>query len=74
MPRQYRAFISVPVSADDDEQALKLAEDYAHSVQEGGGVIGHLELVGEAGADFEIVRVVHADPGFRRQIPPDWKA
>jgi hypothetical protein len=78
MARRYRALISVPITADDDENARKIANDYAGSlVHPGGGkvVAGHLELVGELRDHaMEIARVVWADSGFRQQLPPDWKA
>ena len=77
MAPDFRALISVPITAEDDEKAMKIGVEYAHSLsQTGGGNVaaGHLELLGEVRNDaMEIVRVVHADPAFLRQLSPDWK-
>jgi hypothetical protein len=75
--RHYRALISVPITADDDEQARTIGTEHAHSLVHPGDtnvVAGHLEFLGElVGDSMEIARVVWADPAFRRQLPPDWK-
>jgi hypothetical protein len=77
MAPEFRALISVPIAAEDDESAMEVGTEYAHSLsQPGGGKVaaGHLELLGETRDDaMEIVRVVHADPAFLHQLPPDWK-
>jgi hypothetical protein len=75
MARQYRALISIPIAADNDDQAVKASAEYAHSfIHPGADVVaGHLEMVGETRDGFEIARVVHSDPHFLGQLPPDWK-
>jgi hypothetical protein len=75
MARYYRVLISVPITAEDDDEALRVGAEYAHSLPPGKGfAAGHLELVGEVRKNgMEMVRPVHADPAFLRQLPPDWK-
>lgn len=76
MARQYRALVSVPISADSDDDAVRQGVEYAHSLHHPGGkgVAGHLELVGEVREGLmEIIRVVDEDPLFTKQLPPDWK-
>lgn len=76
MAKSYRALISVPVTADDDDTAWSQAVEQAHSLIQPGSkiVAGHLELVGEVReGTMQIARVVTADPLFLRQLPPDWK-
>lgn len=67
----YRALISVPISADSDEEARDIADDYAASLLDptGEGVVGHTEVVGESEDLRSITRAVYVDPGFERQIP-----
>lgn len=73
MARHYRALISVPIVADEDDDAMTIATEYAHSlVHPGGGnvVAGHLELLGEVPeGSMELARVVWAEPAFRQQHP-----
>lgn len=74
--KHYRALISIPIQADSDDDAISVASEEAASLRTPGGAVvtGHVELVGEAREDLvEIVRVVHADAAFLRQLPPDWK-
>ncbi len=69
MPRHYRALISVPITAKDDDDAVRAGGEYAGSLQD-----AHLELLGELPRDaMEIARVVLAEPHFIRQLPADWK-
>jgi hypothetical protein len=75
MSGHYRAIISVPIAAEDDDRAYELAVEYAHSLHHPGGnvVAGHLELLGELEeGGFQMARPVAGDPGFLR-LPPDWK-
>jgi hypothetical protein len=70
---QYRALISIPLTADDDESARERAVTHAHSLKDDGVVIGHLELLGEVGGTeglLKITRVVQ-DSGLKRQLPSD---
>jgi hypothetical protein len=72
----YRALISVPITADSDDEATGIGDRYAMSLLGSGGsvVVGQLELLGEIREEsLEIIRVVHADPWLLRQLPPDWK-
>lgn len=73
--KQYRALISLPIQAASDDEAIDIANEQAASVRHPrGGVVGHVELVGEVRDDhLEVSRVVSADPMFLRQLPPDWK-
>lgn len=74
--RRYRALISIPVDADSDADALKIASEQADSVRHpGSGVVaGHLELVGEVREGLmEVIRIVDADPLLLTQLHPDWK-
>lgn len=78
MQKAYRALISIPITANSDRAARERAEEQAASLRGpyGTGVVGHLELVGEIRPEtdlMEIVRVVHRDPHFLSQLPPDWK-
>ena len=69
MSRRYRALISVPISADDDAEALAKANELAGLTRD-----GHVELIGEVHADELMMRrVVHAEALLLRQLPPDWK-
>jgi hypothetical protein len=55
---------------------MQVAVEHAHSLPDPSGtsVVGHLELLGEVAENsMEITRVVLADPGLLRQLPPDWK-
>lgn len=67
----------MPITASNDEDAINAANELAHSITDpaGGGVaVGHVELLGELrGSPVEIARVIHAEPAFLRQLPPDWK-
>jgi hypothetical protein len=46
--RDYRALISIPIRAESDDDAIRLAEERAASVHHpDGSVAGHVELVGE---------------------------
>jgi hypothetical protein len=73
MPRQYRALLSVHITAEDDTEARNLADKHAGSLQIDGGAVGHMELVGElAEGSMRITRVVYATPQFRHQLPLDW--
>jgi hypothetical protein len=77
MKKAYRALISIPITASSDKAARKQAEAHAWSLRDSHGhVLGQLELVGEVRLDtdiMEIIRVVHPEPHFLSQLPPDWK-
>lgn len=74
MARQYRAFISVPLTAEDDDQAHEQAAKYAHMLIKDGAVVGHLELLGETPENsMTITRVITATPQLRKQLPADWR-
>lgn len=66
---QYRALISIPITADDDGAAQDAAAQAAALTGD-----GHVELVGEVPEDsLEIWRIVHAEALLLTQLPPDWK-
>ena len=66
--KNYRAIISVPVTAKTDDEALDIAVARAHSLMDSDGVVrGHLEFLGEG--ELGVFRVVEEDPGFRQQVP-----
>jgi hypothetical protein len=69
----YRALIAVPIQADDDDNALRIAFAHASSLHHPGtGVIaGHLELLGQVTGSHEMIRVIHEDPEFWEQLPPN---
>jgi hypothetical protein len=56
----YRALISVPLEAADDDDAWAQADRIAAAITDAGVIIGHTERVTRPGA------VVYEDPGFRR--------
>lgn len=74
MSKSYLAPISVPIRADDDQQAIAAATRRAYSVgPSGGSVSGHLEFVGETRASLmEIARVAHPEPDFS-QLGDNWR-
>jgi hypothetical protein len=68
----YRALISVPISADDDEEAMRIAGEHALSLRRPGSevVVGHVEMVATTeDGSLAVRRVVFIDPGFNKQIP-----
>jgi hypothetical protein len=67
---KYRALISVPIEADDDEHALAASDWHASVLRHPGSpaIAGHVELVTESHG-MTPVRTVQESPGFRRQIP-----
>lgn len=71
MPKSYRAMISVPIAAEDDDQAEHVAYEFARSLWWPGSntIAGHLELLTET-QDFSLEpkRVVVEDHWFRRQL------
>jgi hypothetical protein len=72
MPRYYRALISVPITAENDNDADKQASTYARSLLHPGSTTigGHLELLTEVvHGSLKPRRVVHEDPGFPDQLP-----
>jgi hypothetical protein len=74
MSKQYRALISIHITAEDDSAALGQAERSAGSIRDPQGESnpGHLELLGEVPENgVEIVRVVHEESLLRTQLPPD---
>ncbi len=73
--KDYRALISIPIQAESDDDAIRVAEEQAASVRHPDGeVAGHVELVGKThGYLLEVDRVVFTDALFLRQLPPDWK-
>jgi hypothetical protein len=71
MPRYYRALISMPITAEDDEDALEQAHTYARSLLHPGGTTigGHLERLTEVPrGSLETRRVVTEDEGFMTQL------
>jgi hypothetical protein len=71
MPRYYRALISVPITAEDDEDALEKAGDYARSLLLPGGITsgGHMERLAEVhGGGMATMRVVTEDEDFLGQL------
>ena len=74
--RRYRALISVPISADSDEDAVRQGIEQAHSLYHPNSevVAGHLELVGEVREGLMgVLRIVDAEPLLLDQLPPDWR-
>ena len=69
----YRALIAVPIQADDDDNALRIAFAHASSLHHPGTAViaGHLELVGQVTPGSEMTRVIHEDPEFWEQLPPN---
>ena len=69
----YRALISVPIQAEDDDDALRIAFAHASSLHHPGTAViaGHLELLGRVTPTREMTRVVHEDPEFWEQLPPN---
>lgn len=69
----YRALISVPITAPDDREAVERAVDFANSLTHPGSdvIAGHVELVGETMAQHPISvgRVVLVDALLGRQVP-----
>jgi hypothetical protein len=59
MAAEYRALISVPIDAPDDDEAWTRAAQYANTIRSGETITGHLELLTDAGL------VVYEDPPFR---------
>ena len=75
--KYYRALISIPIQAESDDDAIRVANEHAASVHyPDGEVAGHIELVGKTHGDLvEIDRVVYSAPLFLRQLPLfDWKS
>lgn len=76
MAKQYRALISIPITADNDDAARSQADKQAGEMRAPDGLSGsgHVEMVGEVPeSGLQIARVVHAEALFLRQLPPDWK-
>jgi len=73
--RFYRALISVPIAADDDEEARRLASAYTRGVLDAGSKmpVTTLELLGELseGSVGEPWRLSWIDGGFFKQQPPE---
>ena len=71
MAKSYRAFISMPIAADTDDEALKLAGRHASSLLHPGSTTigGHMELLTEVEDGYTPTRVVWEELRFRRQIP-----
>jgi len=72
MPRYYRALISMPIAAENDNDADKQASAHADSLLHSGSTTigGHLELLTEVShGSLKPKRVVHEDPGFPDQLP-----
>lgn len=71
MPKHYRALISMPINAEDDDDALEQAYAYASSLLWPGGktIGGHLERLTEVpDGSLETKRVVHEEEGFMTQL------
>ena len=69
----YWALISVPIEAEDDDHALRIAFAHASSLHHPGTAViaGHLQLLGRVTPSHEMTRVVHEDPEFWDQLPPN---
>ena len=65
----YRALLSIPVEADDDQQAIERANELATKLRINDVVLGHVEMVGEAGDGVSVRRPVYIDPRFGEQVP-----
>jgi hypothetical protein len=68
MSKRYRAIVSIPVEAENDDEAFEIAATRAHSLRHEGVAIGHLESLGEVDPDglLEIDRVAYETPDFRK--------
>lgn len=67
----YRALISVPIEAGSDDEALEQAYQHANTLLHpggGGGIAGHVELLGEAPGLCAIKRVFVAEPELPAQL------
>ena len=76
MTKYYRALISVPISASDDDDAVTIGVEHANSLMHPGTqvIAGHLEMIGEVRkGQIQVLRVVEADPQLLPQLPPDWR-
>ena len=72
MAKLYRAFISMPIAADNDEEALEIAGKHANSLLHPGSTTigGHVELLTEVESNgLAPERVVWEDVRFWEQIP-----
>jgi hypothetical protein len=70
--KNYRAIISVPIQAADDDAAYRQAAKHAHSLRHPGSVVvaGHLESLAECSpGQLRAQRKVMLDPHLKRQIP-----
>jgi hypothetical protein len=70
-PRLYRAFLSVPIMARSDADAVRQANLYTFRLlhPQSTCIAGHTELVFEEADGGRAARVVHRDLGF--QVPPE---
>ena len=66
--KSYRALISVPLEAENDDAAFDRASEYVECLVDGQTVVGHLELVGQARGQC-VTRIVYVDPGLGRLMP-----
>ncbi len=75
MSNYYRALISVPISANTDDEALDIAFEYAVTLlhPNSGVVAGHVELLSEVNkaseTGLDVQRTVYADNGLFDQLP-----
>jgi hypothetical protein len=71
MAKSYRAFISMPISAETDDEALEIAGRHANSLLHPGSTTigGHVELLTEVEGSYTPTRVVFEDLRFWDQIP-----
>ena len=72
MPNSYRAFISVTIEANSDDEAEDKAADYARSLLRPGttAIAGHVELLTEVDqAGLAPKRSVYETRHFREQLP-----
>jgi hypothetical protein len=71
LPKHYRALISMPITAENDDEALDRAGAYASSLLLPGGktIGGHVERLAEvAPGSLETKRVVIEEEGFMTQL------
>jgi hypothetical protein len=72
MTKHYRAFFSMPITADNDDDALALASEYANSLLHPNSEVigGHLECLTQVtSGSFVPERLVFEDARLWDQLP-----
>jgi hypothetical protein len=70
--KSYRAIISVPIQASDDDAAFRQAVEHADSLRQPGGAViaGYVESLAECPpGQLRAQRNVVLDPHLKKQIP-----